>query len=148
MAQQTLVLRVPPREQSALRERLARGSFEFRSVPHAIFSVKGEGIVLNEPSVVAIEKSNGKLVGVGLSAKGMLGRTPGGIEAIRPLKDGVIADVDISELMLRHFLKTVTAKRVFRLKPRVVIGVPSGITELERRAVRAGAQAARADWPA
>ena len=111
---------------------------------NTLIYVKGEGIVLNEPSVVAIEKSHGKLVGVGLEAKGMLGRTPGGIEAIRPLKDGVIADVDISELMLRHFLKTVTAKRVFRLKPRVVIGVPSGITELERRAVRAGAQAAGA----
>jgi rod shape-determining protein MreB len=106
--------------------------------------VKGEGIVLNEPSVVAVDRSNGKLVGVGLEAKNMLGRTPGGIEAIRPLKDGVIADVDISEVMLRHFLKTVTAKRIFRLKPRVVIGVPSGITELERRAVRAGAQSAGA----
>jgi rod shape-determining protein MreB len=111
---------------------------------NTLIYVKGEGIVLNEPSVVAVEKSNGKLVGVGIEAKNMLGRTPGGIEAIRPLKDGVIADVDISELMLRHFLKTVTAKRVFRLKPRVVIGVPSGITELERRAVRAGAQAAGA----
>jgi rod shape-determining protein MreB len=111
---------------------------------NTLIYVKGEGIVLNEPSVVAIEKSNGKLVGVGIEAKNMLGRTPGGIEAIRPLKDGVIADVDISELMLRHFLKMVTAKRVFRLKPRVVIGVPSGITELERRAVRAGAQAAGA----
>jgi rod shape-determining protein MreB len=106
--------------------------------------VKGEGIVLNEPSVVAVDRSNGKLVGVGLAAKNMLGRTPGGIEAIRPLKDGVIADVDISEVMLRHFLKTVTAKRIFRLKPLVVIGVPSGITELERRAVRAGAQSAGA----
>ena len=106
--------------------------------------VKGEGIVLNEPSVVAVDKVNGKVLGVGLEAKRMLGRTPSGIEAIRPLKDGVIADVDISELMLRHFLRTVTAKRLFRLKPRVVIGVPSGITELERRAVRAGAQAAGA----
>ena len=78
--------------------------------------VKGEGIVLNEPSVVAIDKSNGRALGVGLEAKRMLGRTPGGIEAVRPLKDGVIADVDVSELMLRHFLKMATAKRVFRSK--------------------------------
>jgi rod shape-determining protein MreB len=111
---------------------------------NTLIYVRGEGIVLNEPSVVALDKSNGKILGVGLEAKGMLGRTPGGIEAVRPLKDGVIADVDVSELMLRHFLRMVTAKRVFRLKPRVVIGVPSGITELERRAVRAGAQAAGA----
>jgi rod shape-determining protein MreB len=106
--------------------------------------VKGEGIVLNEPSVVAVDKSNGRVLGIGLEAKRMLGRTPGGIEAIRPLKDGVIADVDTTEQMLRYFLKQVTAKRVIRLKPRVVVGVPSGITELERRAVRAAAAAAGA----
>ncbi len=79
---------------------------------NTLIYVKGEGIVLNEPSVVAIDKSNGKVLGVGLEAKGMLGRTPGGIEAVRPMKDGVIADVDVSELMLRHFLRMVTAKRV------------------------------------
>jgi rod shape-determining protein MreB len=75
----------------------------------------------------------------------MLGRTPDGIEAVRPLKDGVIADVDVTELMLRHFLKQVMAKRIFRIKPRVVVGVPSGITELERRAVRSSAQSAGAN---
>ena len=106
--------------------------------------VKGEGIVLNEPSVVAMERGSRKIVGIGLEAKRMLGRTPEGIEAIRPLKDGVIADVDVTEMMLRHFLKQVTAKRVFRIKPRVVAGVPSGITELERRAVRSSAMAAGA----
>lgn len=106
--------------------------------------VKGEGIVLNEPSVVAVEKGTRKIKGIGLEAKRMLGRTPEGIEAVRPLKDGVIADVDVTELMLRHFLKTVTAKRIFRIKPRVVVGVPSGITELERRAVRSSAVAAGA----
>jgi len=106
--------------------------------------VKGEGIVLNEPSVVAVEKRSRRILGVGLEAKRMLGRTPEGIEAVRPLKDGVIADVDITELMLRHFLKQVTAKRIFRIKPRVVVGVPSGITELERRAVRSSAMAAGA----
>ena len=106
--------------------------------------VKGEGIVLNEPSVVAVEKGTSRIMGIGLEAKRMLGRTPGGIEAIRPLKDGVIADVDVTEMMLRHFLKEVTAKRIFRIKPRVVVGVPSGITELERRAVRSSATAAGA----
>lgn len=107
--------------------------------------VKGEGVVLNEPSVVAVERGTKNILGVGLEAKRMLGRTPGGIEAIRPLKDGVIADVDITELMLRYFLKQVMRKRVFRIKPRVVVGVPSGITELERRAVRSSAQAAGAN---
>ena len=106
--------------------------------------VKGEGIVLNEPSVVAIEKETGRIMAIGLEAKRMLGRTPEAIEAVRPLKDGVIADVDITEMMLRHFLKQVTAKRVLRIKPRVVVGVPSGITELERRAVRSSAISAGA----
>ncbi len=106
--------------------------------------VKGEGIVLNEPSVVALERGSRRILGVGLEAKRMLGRTPEGIEAVRPMKDGVIADVDITELMLRHFLKQVTANRIFRIKPRVVVGVPSGITELERRAVRSSAMAAGA----
>ena len=106
--------------------------------------VKGEGIVLNEPSVVAIEKATGRIKGIGLEAKRMLGRTPEGIAAVRPLKDGVIADVDVTEIMLRHFLEAVTAKRFLKLKPVMVIGVPSGITELERRAVRSSASAAGA----
>jgi rod shape-determining protein MreB len=106
--------------------------------------VMGEGIVLNEPSVVAVEKSTGRIMGIGLEAKRMLGRTPQGIEAVRPLKDGVIADVDVTEIMLRYFLKTVTANRFFKVRPRVVVGVPSGITELERRAVRSSAHAAGA----
>ncbi len=106
--------------------------------------VKGEGIVLNEPSVVAVTRGSLRIVGIGLEAKRMLGRTPENIEAVRPMKDGVIADVDVVEMMLRHFLKQVTAKRIFRIKPRVVVGVPSGITELERRAVRSSAMAAGA----
>ncbi len=106
--------------------------------------VKGEGIVLNEPSVVAVERGSNRVKGIGLEAKRMLGRTPEGIIAIRPMKDGVIADVDITEVMLRHFLRVVTSKLLFRIKPRVVVGVPSGITELERRAVRASAAAAGA----
>ena len=106
--------------------------------------VKGEGIVLNEPSVVAVERGTQRIKGIGLEAKRMLGRTPEGIMAVRPLKDGVIADVDITEIMLRHFLRQVTNKRIFRMKPRVIVGVPSGITELERRAVRSSAAAAGA----
>jgi rod shape-determining protein MreB len=106
--------------------------------------VKGEGIVLNEPSVVAVERGSYRIKGIGLEAKRMLGRTPEGIVAVRPLKDGVIADVDITEIMLRHFLKAVTNKRIFRMKPRVIVGVPSGITELERRAVRSSSTTAGA----
>ena len=106
--------------------------------------VKGEGIVLNEPSVVAIEKSTGRIKGIGLEAKRMLGRTPDGILAVRPLKDGVIADFDVTEKMLRYFLKTIIDKHVFRVKPKVIVCVPSGITEVERRAVRDSAETAGA----
>lgn len=112
---------------------------------NTLVCVRGEGVVLSEPSVVAVERGTKRIMSVGLEAKRMLGRTPDGIEAVRPLKDGVIADVDVTELMLRHFLKQVMSKRVFRIKPRVVVGVPSGITELERRAVRSSAQAAGAN---
>jgi rod shape-determining protein MreB len=111
---------------------------------NTLIYVKGKGIVLNEPSVVAVEKGSGEILGIGLEAKRMLGRTPSGIEAVRPLKDGVIADVDVTEVMLRYFLKSVTSSHFFRLRPRVVVGVPSGITELERRAVRSSAHAAGA----
>ncbi len=107
--------------------------------------VKDQGVILNEPSVVAVQRGTKRIMSVGLEAKRMLGRTPDAIEAVRPLRDGVIADVDITELMLRHFLKQVMSKKVFRIKPRVVVGVPSGITELERRAVRSAAQAAGAN---
>src|SRR2546421_2702788 len=106
--------------------------------------VKGEGIVLNEPSVVAIEKSTGKIKGIGLEAKRMLGRTPDGILAVRPLKDGVIADFDVTEKMLRFFLKTIIDRHLFRVKPKVIVCVPSGITEVEKRAVRDSAQSAGA----
>ena len=111
---------------------------------NTLVCIKGEGIVLNEPSVVAMEKATNKIKGIGLEAKRMLGRTPEGITAVRPLKDGVIADVDVTEIMLRYFLQTVTSKRFLKLKPTVVVGVPSGITELERRAVRQSANAAGA----
>jgi rod shape-determining protein MreB and related proteins len=97
--------------------------------------VKGQGIVLSEPSVVAIDKSTGKVRAVGAEAKKMIGRTPGNIVAIRPMKDGVIADFEITEAMLSYFIKKVHNKRGFH-RPRVVICVPSGITSVERRAVR------------
>ena len=96
--------------------------------------VRGSGIVLNEPSVVAINSDNGNILAVGAEAKRMIGRTPGNIVAVRPLKDGVIADFDTTERMLRYFIQKVH-KRRFLAKPRLVICVPSGITGVERRAV-------------
>ena len=102
--------------------------------------VKGKGIVLNEPSVVALDKNTGKLLRVGAEAQNMLGRTPGNIVAIRPLRDGVISDYDMTEKMLREFIHKVSGFSIF--KPRVIICVPSGITEVEERAVvDAGIQA-------
>ncbi len=106
--------------------------------------VKGEGIVLNEPSVVAIDRNTGEPRAFGLDAKRMLGRTPEGIIAVRPLKDGVIADFERTEKMLRHFLGTIINKHFFRVKPMVIVAVPSGITEVERRAVRDSAETAGA----
>lgn len=105
--------------------------------------VKGQGIVLNEPSVVAIEKSTGKVLAIGSAAKEMMGRTPSGIDAIRPLKDGVIADFDISERLIADFIRRVV-KHKFLMKPRVVVSVPSGITGVEKRAVRDSAENAGA----
>ena len=102
--------------------------------------VKDKGIVLREPSVVSIDKNTGKLLKVGTEAQQMLGRTPGNIIAIRPLREGVISDYDMTERMLREFIRKVSPIRLF--KPRVVICVPSGITEVEERAViDAGIQA-------
>src|SRR3989338_830573 len=97
--------------------------------------VKGHGIVLCEPSVVAIRKATNEVVAVGAEAKRMLGRTPGSISAIRPMKYGVIADFEITEAMLRYFIKKIHNHRVM-VRPRMVIAIPSGITEVEKRAVR------------
>jgi rod shape-determining protein MreB len=108
--------------------------------------VKGRGIVLSEPSVVAVSRdSRGpeRVLAVGKAAKEMLGRTPGHIVAIRPLKDGVIADFDITEAMLRYFIRRVHDRRTL-VRPRIVIAVPSGITEVEKRAVRESAMLAGA----
>lgn len=107
--------------------------------------VKGKGIVLREPSVVAIDKNTGNTLAVGEEARKMLGRTPGNIVAIRPLKDGVISDFNNTEKMLRYFLNKVSAKSFFKLfKPRVMICVPSGVTEVEKRAVEDAATQAGA----
>ena len=116
------------------------GMFEFNDVgidlgtSSVLVYVKNKGIVLREPSVVAVEKITGKIYAVGEEARRMLGRTPGNIVAIRPLRDGVISNFDITERLLRHFLKKVVGTRIF-FKPRVVVCVPSGVTEVEKRSV-------------
>jgi rod shape-determining protein MreB len=104
--------------------------------------VKGEGVVLNEPSVAAVDQATGEIMAIGIAAKRMLGRTPEGILAVRPMKDGVIANFEVAEKMLRHFLRLVLDRRILRVKPTVIVCVPSGITEVERRAVRDSAQSA------
>jgi rod shape-determining protein MreB len=105
--------------------------------------VRGEGIVLNEPSIVAIHQADHSVLAVGHEAKAMLGRTPGNIVAIRPLKDGVIADFDVTEKMLHYFISKVHRRRTL-VRPRIVVGVPSGITQVEKRAVRDSAMQAGA----
>lgn len=105
--------------------------------------VRGKGIILSEPSVVAIDKDTRNVLAVGLSAKGMIGRTPANIVAIRPLKDGVIADFDVTEKMLRYFIQRVHHRHVLA-RPRVVVCVPSGVTGVERRAVEEATEQAGA----
>jgi rod shape-determining protein MreB and related proteins len=113
---------------------------------NTVIYVRGAGIVLNEPSVVAIDTRSGKAVAVGVDAKRMIGRTPAHIEAIRPLKDGVIADFEVCEKMLRYFIQKVHNRRWS--KPRMVICVPSGITGVEQRAVQEAAEYSGARRPA
>ena len=97
--------------------------------------VKGKGIVLREPSVVAMDQSTGKILSVGEDAKVMIGKTPGNVVAIRPLRDGVIADYTMTEVMLREFMKKVTKGLERLVRHRLMIGVPAGATDVERRAV-------------
>ena len=109
--------------------------------------VKGKGIVLSEPSVVAVRTdrmAKSKVLAVGTEAKRMLGRTPGNIVAIRPMRDGVIADFEVTEAMLKHFIRKVHNNRKTLVRPRIVIAVPSGITQVEKRAVRESAESAGA----
>lgn len=110
---------------------------------NTLVCVRGSGIVLNEPSVVAVERASRKVLAIGAAAKEMLGRTPGEIEAIRPMKGGVIADFEITEKLLSDFIKRVVRHK-YLMKPKIVISVPSGITEVEKRAVRDSAENAGA----
>ncbi|MDN5347268.1 MAG: rod shape-determining protein MreB [Clostridia bacterium] len=110
---------------------------------NTLVHVRNKGIVLREPSVVAVQRDTGAVLAVGEEAKRMIGRTPGNIVAIRPLKDGVIADFDVTQSMLRYFIEK-TVSRGFFIRPRVVIGVPSGVTAVEERAVREAAMQAGA----
>jgi rod shape-determining protein MreB len=112
---------------------------------NTLIYVRGLGVVLNEPSVVAVDVSDGRPVAVGSEAKRMMGRTPGHIQVVRPLKDGVIADFDVCEKMLRHFIQQIHSSRWS--KPRMVICVPSGITGVEQRAVQDAAEYAGARRP-
>jgi rod shape-determining protein MreB and related proteins len=107
--------------------------------------VKGKGIVLSEPSVVAVrlDRTKNRVLAVGSDAKAMLGRTPGNIVAIRPMRDGVIADFEVTEAMLRHFIRKVHNRRSF-ISPKIIIAVPSGITQVEKRAVKESAESAGA----
>jgi rod shape-determining protein MreB len=104
---------------------------------------KGRGIVVNEPSIVALDKKNNKVLAVGREAKEMLGRTPADIVAVKPMKDGVIADFDVTEVMLKYFIK-MAHKRNHLLSPRIVIGIPAEITQVEKRAVQESALRAKA----
>lgn len=106
---------------------------------NSLVYVKGKGIVLREPSVVAIQRDNGQVLAVGEEAKQMIGRTPGNIVAIRPMKDGVIADFDVTQSMIKYFISKALRKRTFLVRPRVVVSVPSGVTAVEERAVREAA---------
>jgi len=113
---------------------------------NTVVYLRGRGVVLNEPSVVAVETLNGvrKVKAVGDDAKLMMGKTPGSIEAIRPLRDGVIADIDVAEEMIKHFIRKVHGQRRFMRWPQIVICVPSGSTSVERRAIRDAASNAGA----
>lgn len=104
-----------------------------------LINVKGEGIVLNEPSVVAIDEETKKILAIGMEAHKMLGRTPGNIRAVKPMKDGVIADFELTEAMLNYFIKKVKAKNIF-IKPRILICCPTNITAIEKNAIKEAAE--------
>jgi rod shape-determining protein MreB len=110
---------------------------------NTLIYAKGRGIVVNEPSIVAIDKTSKRIFAVGREAKEMLGRTPGDIVAIKPMKDGVIADFDVTEMMLKYFIKQAHSRN-YLISPRIVIGIPSEITQVEKRAVQESALRAKA----
>src|SRR5687768_929664 len=127
---------------SMFRDLMGRDMAVDLGTANTLVYVRGRGIILNEPSVVAVNTKDGRPLAVGSEAKRMIGRTPSHIQAIRPLKDGVIADFEICEKMLRYFIHKVHQRRW--PKPRMVICVPSGITGVERRAVQEAAESAGA----
>src|SRR6184192_2789231 len=133
---------------SMFRDLMGRDMAVDLGTANTLVYVRGRGIVLNEPSVVALNTNNGQIVAVGVEAKRMIGRTPGNIVAIRPLKDGVISDFDVTERMLRYFIEKVHEQVTIIPRPRIVIGIPSGVTEVERRAVYEAAMnaGAREAW--
>ena len=104
-----------------------------------LINVKGEGIVLNEPSVVAIDEDTKRVLAVGSEAHEMLGRTPGKVKAIKPMRDGVIADFELTEAMLSHFIRKVKAKNIF-IKPRILICCPTNVTGVEKNAIKEAAE--------
>ncbi|GAP61706.1 rod shape-determining protein MreB and related proteins [Ardenticatena maritima] len=111
---------------------------------NTVVAVRGQGIVINEPSVVAVDKRNGRVLAVGADAKEMVGRTPAHIVAVRPLRDGVISDFDVTHAMISEFIKKVHERTILPVSPRIVIGIPGGVTEVERIAVRDAALSAGA----
>jgi rod shape-determining protein MreB len=111
---------------------------------NTLIFLKGKGIVVQEPSIVVVNKQTGKVEAVGKRAKEMLGKTPTDIIAIKPMRDGVIADFEIAEKMIEYFIKQATNNRIFLIRPRIVIGIPTGITQVERRAVKDVALRAKA----
>jgi len=106
--------------------------------------LKGKGVIVQEPSIVVVNRQSGKVEAVGRRAKDMLGKTPSNVLAIKPMRDGVIADFEIAEKMLDFFIKKSTNNRSFLIRPRIVIGIPTGITQVERRAVKDVAMRAKA----
>lgn len=125
---------------AAIKERFSNEIAIDLGTSSTLIYVKGKGIMLREPSIVTVDEKNHTPIAVGLEAKKMLGRTPEGLKAIRPMKDGVIADFSLVEVMLRTFIEKVQRKKLF-VRPRVIICVPSGVTEVEKRAVRDSAEA-------
>ncbi len=127
-----------------LRERLFCDLAIDLGTANTLVYLKGKGIVVQEPSIVVINKATGKVEAVGTRAKEMLGKTPADVLTIKPMRDGVIADFEIAEKMLDYFIKKSTDNRVFLIRPRIVIGIPTGITQVERRAVKDVAMRAKA----
>src|SRR5512134_1480370 len=113
---------------------------------NTLVMVKGRGIVINEPSVVAIDRTSKRVLAIGAEAKRMVGRTPANIIAVRPLRDGVISDFDVTEQMIKYFVDKVHDRIGLIARPRMLIGIPSGVTEVEKRAVKDAALNAGARW--